>query len=224
MMKRRPFRGIILLSVFTFLMLAVNEPVIATITMPIVDGSIADGLQGPKDGIPDEYSTVSIVSVLDVDRPVLPFESRGIIEFELPVRARPVTNAELVLNVFDSMGPYPFTVDVFTYTGDGLLLLNDFNAGSLFTSFAYSGEPVVSLDVTSFIQTLYASGDDFAGFNFQFAVPSTIPINGPGVSFNSLEYPPAAKLRLLPIPAPGAVLLTSIGAGLIGWLRRRRTL
>lgn len=224
MMKRRLLRGLIFLSLLTLLMLAANEPVIAGPTIPIVDGVIRDGLHSPKDGVPDVVIGGSIVQAVDIDRPSLPFEDRGIIEFELPVRARPVTSAELVLNVFDSMGPYPFTIDVFTYTGDGLLSLGDFNAGFLFTSFAYSGEPVVTLDVTSFIQSLYTYGDDFAGFNLQFAVPTTIPMNAPGVAFNSLEFPPAAKLRVLPIPAPGAILLGSIGACLVGWLRRRRTL
>lgn len=230
-MKRRPLRRIILLSVLAVLILAPNEPVFGASTLPIADGSVRDGLHSPKDGVPDNVIGGSIVSVLDVERPSLPFESRGIIEFGLPdLLSQPVADAELVLSVFGTMGPFPFTVDVFTYTGDGLLSLGDFNAGSLFTSFAYSGEPVVTLPVTSFIETLYASGDDFAGFNFQFAVPTSIPINGPYVSFGSLEHGSPAILTVTPIlapdviPAPGALLLGSIGAGVVSWLRRRKTI
>jgi hypothetical protein len=226
MMKRRRLRGIILFSALAFMLLAASEQVIAVPTYPIADGSIRDGYDAPKDGVPDDMSTTTVVQVLNNIGAFSEIEDRGIIEFELPSLTGPFTSADLVLNVFGSMGPYPFTIDVYTYSGDGVLSLGDFDAGSLYTSFAYSGESSVTLDVTSFIGSLYTAGDDYAGFNFQFPVLTFVPINGPYVSFGSLEHGSAAKLMITPppIPAPGAVVLTSIGVGFIGWLRRRRTL
>jgi hypothetical protein len=94
-----------------------------------------------------------------------------------------------------SLGPFPFTIDVFTYAGDGILSLDDFYLGSFFTAFEYSGESKITLDVTNFIQELINSGEQFAGFNFQFSVPSNISLHGPFLNILSLEFPPAAYLQ-----------------------------
>lgn len=156
---------------------------------PTVDGTIQDAF---KNGIPDTVLEGSIVEALDVPS----FEDRGIIEFSLAGVSQPIFKAELVLPVFASNGPFPFTVDVFGYTGDGVLTLSDWFQGSLLTSFSYSGEQTVTLDVTSFINSRVAAGDAFVGFNFQFAVPSNINLNGPTIAIGSLEFPPAASLRI----------------------------
>jgi hypothetical protein len=55
----------------------------------------------------------------------------------------------------------------------------------------------VTLDVTAALRALSRSGAKFAGFNFQFAVPSAIPMNGPFIAFTSIEYGPAAVLQLI---------------------------
>jgi len=203
----------------SFLAIVSSMPATAVVFTPTADGIVRDGLDSPKDGVPDNVLEGSVVQVLDVDRAIRPFEDRGIIEFEISsIRSTPVN---LVLTTFSSVGPFPFTVDVFSYAGDGFLTLTDFNSGSLFTSFLYSGESNISLDVSTVIQDLLSSNEDFAGFNFQFSIPTTIPGNGPFVAFNSLEFGPPAKL-VTAILEPTTLTLFGIGLFALFFTERLR--
>lgn len=157
---------------------------------PTVDGSIRDGLGQLKDGISDQVIGNSVVAVLHG----LNFEDRGFVEFDISSLSQPVSGADLELPVFSANGPFPFTVNVLVYAGDGSLTLSDFALGVPVTSFAYTGASHETLDVTAAINSLLVSGASVAGFKFQMAVPSTIASNGPFVAFGSLEFSPAASL------------------------------
>jgi hypothetical protein len=161
---------------------AVREHVSASL-LARVDGSVRDGTT-TIDG--------SVVQALHDPH----MEDRGIIEFDISKIASHVKGAKLNLRVFASKGPYPFTIDVYAYPGDGLLSTSDWNRGTLVTTFRYAGQASVTLEVTAALRALVASGATFAGFNFRFAVPSPIPLNGPFVAFNSNEYGPPAALQL----------------------------
>jgi hypothetical protein len=182
------------IGVLALLALEPSTATSATISIsPTVDGTVRDGLDSPKDGTPDNVLEGSIVQSLDVPQ----FEDLGIIEFDIFNLSQSIHRASLILTVFAANGPFPFTVDVFTYAGDGNLSLSDFNLGSFYTSFEYRGKSkTITLDVTPFTNDLIALGEGYAGFNFQFSVPSTIASNGPFIAFNSLEFPPAASLRV----------------------------
>jgi hypothetical protein len=184
---------------------------------PAFDGDVSDGGAGAiKDGNPDRIDWVTTVQTMNVPSQ----EDRGIIEFDisaLPTNLSPLT---LNLHVFAKNGPFPFTIDVYTYAGDGSLSLGDFNAGSFFKSFEYSGASSVTIDVTSCIEDLQSSGSVFAGFNFRFAVPSTIAMNGPFVAFTSFENGGAATIS--DVPEPGALTLLAAVLGGIVWRNGRR--
>jgi hypothetical protein len=148
------------------------------------------------DGIVRDGTTVldgSVVQALHVPQ----FEDRGVIEFDISGISGHLTRAKLNLSVYASNGPYPFTINVFAYPGDGVLSSSDWDTGTLITTFKYAGATSVMLDVKAALRALARSGATFAGFRFEFAVPSSISLNGPFIAFNSNEYGPAAILQLI---------------------------
>src|SRR5665647_1119865 len=122
-----------------------------TVTVvPTVDGSVRDvDIYGAKNGTPDSVIEGTGVQIFNVPST----EDRGIIEFSLSGLSGLISNAQLVLPVSDSNGPFPYGINVYTYAGDGNLTLSDWAAGSLFSSFTYSGAETVTLDATSFIRS-----------------------------------------------------------------------
>ncbi len=160
----------------------------------VVDGNVSDGLNGPYDGIPDRVSCPSVVQVLNTNRSYMPFEDRGIIEFDISELTPALPNMFLYLEVHGSHGPYPFQLDLYTFDGDGVLTLDDFILGDFFSSYQYVGRNLFVVDVTAPLVALVSAGADFAGFNIRFAIPSPIASNGPYVAFLSMEVPPAGKL------------------------------
>ena len=185
-MQKQIAKRLVLWAAAWTLFLSGNSIAMAGYILPTADGFVEDLDNGPNN--PNAAITNSVVQVLNVPN----YETRGIIEFNISSLTQPVTSAQLLLNVFDATGPFPFTINVYTYAGDGAVTLSDWDAGTLFTSFQYSGQSTVELDVTSVIQSLASSDQTFAAFNLRFAVPSTIRLNGPFVAFNSLAYPQTA--------------------------------
>ncbi len=121
-------------------------------------------------------------------------EQRAVLEFDIAQLTQPVGHADLNLAI-TSGAPTPLTVSVYMYAGDGTVTLSDFAAGSLATSFSYTGQSQVTLDVTTALNSLIASHAAYAGFNFR--VPSPTIMGQPqSITFAAFDSPPQPTATL----------------------------
>ncbi|MFC1783642.1 hypothetical protein ACFL02_08670 [Planctomycetota bacterium] len=110
--------------------------------------------------------------------------------------------------------------------------------GALGTVFFTNPTPYVTIDwwdLASFQLTAqaYDAGnillDTFVGPVTPADDFGTRTLSGPGlISYMTFHdgggYVQIANMTYAPIPAPGAILLAGLGAGLVGWMRKRKTI
>ncbi len=100
--------------------------------------------------------------------------------------------------------------DGFTNEGDQAIL-------TVFLGGAQVGQTSVTMNRNDIMdQTIGVSGVDFDRATFYYAAT--------GETSGLTEIVDNITFELSAVPAPGAVLLGTLGVGLVGWLRRRRTL
>ena len=120
---------------------------------------------------------------------------------------------------------------------DGKIIFD--NADATFVQLNYSSSSTLNLDAYDASNILLDSVSGPANLHPPNDIgPGTLLVNAPLGQYISyvLVYDTgnqwcidnvstdATGIIITPIPAPGAILLGSIGVGLVGWLRRRRTL
>ena len=131
-------------------------------------------------------------------------------------------NYVILLNEYNDYGPYDWSVQL-AFDSDAGLIFSDIGGALLPINYDQWVELKFDIDlnantVDEYYDGVLLSSHVWDGFNASNTI-GAIDLFGNGAS--PVYYD---DLRLIPIPAPGAMLLGSIGVGLVGLLRRRRTL
>jgi len=163
--------------------------------LPLSDGFIQDvGPDGIPDGVEEDLGVTTTLNPLT--------ENRGIIEFDLEsISPGDIKNAILKVvpgGVSRPPGTISLAVQLFGFSGDGVIQLDDFDIGSFITGFDVPVNPFVEnpifLNVTDFLRN---QGQlNFIGFNLRREPTSP----SGSVTFGSLEVGSPATLTIEIVP------------------------
>ena len=158
--------------------------------LPVADGAIIDN--SPFDGVPDgvvddSFNTVAFNAGLH--------DGQAAIEFDLarisPNRIQSATLRITSAGTGAIPGILTIPVEVRGYPGDGSITTDDFNAGSVITSFDSRATPdhtPILIDVTEFVSAKQTGKSRVVGFSL------STDVHGVQINYGSLELGTAPTL------------------------------
>ena len=158
--------------------------------LPVADGAIIDN--SPFDGVPDgvvddAFNTVSFNAGLQ--------EGQAAIEFDLgrisPNRIQSATLKIVSAGTGAIPGILTIPVEVRGYLGDGSITTDDFNAGTVLTTFDSRATPdhtPILIDVTEFVSAKQTGKSRIVGFGLR------TDVHGVQINYGSLELGTAPTL------------------------------
>ena len=191
--------------------------VIILLTTSVINAAIITVDPSDAKGIRNDNGELFLLDFLPVQYGEMPgewlFDDRTILEFNISGLTETILFASLDFGL-DNFDPDPpdGIIDVYNFTGDGIVTLDDFDAGGdvPFTSFiGLDGD--VSIDVTLLLQDAMISGDPFLSFRLS-------TITSDRYMMGSIVGQPMPVLTI--VPDPTTVLLLGLGA--VAVLRKRR--
>jgi len=124
--------------------------------------------------------------------------------------------------IYNLASPAYFRITDAFIVGDTYFVY-DFGSPILTTSLSYAGAPTGFPDLAPFLPESAWQNPAYSGGEILLA-PGAHHLTVQGDGFGTFPAGFYTQLTSVPIPAPGAILLGSIGLGVVNWLRRRRTL
>jgi hypothetical protein len=122
-------------------------------------------------------------------------------------------------NFPEDMVGNPYDMVLFGYIGNGQADLSDFQSEAYLNfNGPITGFPIVSYNVTSFIQQIVSNNNDFAGFGLRR------PYNNQPffLAFNRFSSLTITTVDAEPVPEPTTIFGSAIALSVGGWLKRKK--